>query len=33
MAEHQTAKDCSVGFEKPLGERGAVMADSIGAAR
>jgi membrane protein len=31
--EHQTAKDSTVGSEKPLGERGAVMADTIGAAR
>jgi membrane protein len=31
--EHQTAHDSTVGVEKPLGERGAVMADTIGAAR
>ena len=31
--EHQTAKDSAVGGEKPLGRRGAVMADTIGAAR
>ncbi len=31
--EHQTAHDLTVGAEKPLGERGAVMADTIGAAR
>jgi len=31
--EHQTARDSTVGSEKPLGERGAVMADTIGAAR
>ena len=31
--EHQTAKDSTVGGEKPLGRRGAVMADTIGAAR
>jgi membrane protein len=31
--EHQTAKDSTVGSEKPLGERGAAMADTIGAAR
>jgi membrane protein len=31
--EHQTAHDSTVGSEKPLGERGAVMADTIGAAR
>ncbi len=29
--EHQTANDFTVGSEKPLGERGAVMADTIGA--
>ncbi len=29
--EHQTVKDSTVGSEKPLGERGAVMADTIGA--
>ncbi len=29
--EHQT--DSTVGSEKPLGERGAVTADTIGAAR
>ena len=31
--EHQTARDSTVGSEKPLGERGAVMADTIGSAR
>ena len=31
--EHQTARDSTVGVEKPLGLRGAVMADTIGAAR
>ncbi len=31
--EHQTAKDSTVGGEKPLGRRGAVMADTIGAAQ
>ena len=31
--EHQTAHNSTVGSEKPLGERGAVMADTIGAAR
>ena len=31
--EHQTAHDSTVGSEKPLGERGAVMADTIGASR
>jgi membrane protein len=31
--EHQTARDSTVGVEKPLGRRGAVMADTIGAAR
>ena len=29
--EHQTARDSTVGSEKPLGRRGAVMADTIGA--
>jgi membrane protein len=29
--EHQTARDSTVGAEKPLGERGAVMADTVGA--
>jgi membrane protein len=31
--EHQTAGDSTVGVAKPLGERGAVMADTIGATR
>ena len=31
--EHQTARNSTVGVEKPLGRRGAVMADTIGAAR
>ena len=31
--EHQTAKDSTVGADKPLGARGAVMADTVGAAQ
>jgi membrane protein len=31
--EHQTARDSTVGPEKPLGSRGAVMADTVGAAQ
>jgi membrane protein len=31
--EHQTARDTTVGGEKPLGARGAVMADTVGAAQ
>jgi membrane protein len=31
--EHQTSHDSTVGPEKPLGIRGAVMADTVGAAR
>jgi membrane protein len=31
--EHQTARDTTVGQEKPLGSRGATMADTVGAAR
>ncbi len=31
--EHQTGRDSTVGSEKPLGRRGAVMADTIGASR
>lgn len=31
--EHQTARDSTVGEEKPLGERGAVMADTVGEAQ
>jgi membrane protein len=30
--EHQTARDSTVGLEKPLGTRGAVMADTVGPA-
>ena len=30
--EHQTARDSTVGQSKPLGARGAVMADTLGAA-
>jgi membrane protein len=30
--EHQTARDSTVGPEKPLGTRGAVMADTVGSA-
>jgi membrane protein len=29
--EHQTARDSTIGGEKPLGARGAVMADTVGA--
>jgi membrane protein len=31
--EHQTAKDSTVGAEKPLGRRGAVKANTVGAAQ
>ena len=31
--EHQTARDSTVGEEKPLGKRGAVMADTVGKAQ
>jgi membrane protein len=31
--EHQTARDTTVGREKPLGTRGATMADTIGPAQ
>jgi membrane protein len=31
--EHQTARDSTVGPEKPLGKRGAKMDDTIGAAQ
>ena len=31
--EHQTARDTTVGREKPIGTRGAVMADTVGAAQ
>jgi membrane protein len=30
--EHQTARDSTVEYDKPLGTRGAVMADTVGAA-
>ena len=30
--EHQTARDTTVGPEKPLGARGAAMADTVGQA-
>lgn len=30
--EHQTALDTTIGPEKPMGERGAAMADSVGTA-
>jgi membrane protein len=30
--EHQTARDSTVEQDKPLGARGAVMADTVGAA-
>ena len=30
--EHQTARDSTVEYDKPLGERGAVMADTVGSA-
>ena len=29
--EHQTARDSTIGADKPLGARGAVMADTVGA--
>ena len=29
--EHQTARDSTTGQEKPLGQRGATMSDSVGA--
>jgi membrane protein len=29
--EHQTVRDSTIGAEKPLGARGAVMADTVGA--
>jgi membrane protein len=29
--EHQTAKDSTIGEDKPLGKRGATMADTVGA--
>jgi membrane protein len=31
--EHQTARDSTVGDEKRLGVRGAVMADTVGASQ
>jgi membrane protein len=31
--EHQTARDTTVGAEKPLGARGAMMADTVGASQ
>jgi membrane protein len=31
--EHQTARDTTVGAPKPIGARGAVMADTVGAAQ
>jgi membrane protein len=31
--EHQTARDSTIGGEKPLGARGAAMADTVGAAQ
>ena len=31
--EHQTARDTTIGPPKPLGIRGAVMADTVGAAQ
>jgi membrane protein len=31
--EHQTARDSTIGGEKPLGARGAVMADTVGASQ
>ena len=31
--EHQTSRDSTIGPEKPLGARGAVMADTVGAAK
>jgi membrane protein len=30
--EHQTARDSTTGPERPLGQRGAAMADTVGAA-
>ena len=32
-AEHQTAKDSTAGGDKPMGIRGATMADTVGEAR
>ena len=31
--EHQTAKDTTVGPDRPMGQRGATMADTVGAAK
>jgi membrane protein len=31
--EHQTAKDSTVGPPRPMGARGAAMADTVGAAK
>jgi len=31
--EHQTAQDTTTGAKKPLGARGAAMADSVGTAK
>jgi membrane protein len=31
--EHQTARDTTEGVEKPLGMRGAVVADRVGSAQ
>ena len=31
--EHQTKKDSTEGPNKPMGQRGATMADTVGAAR
>ena len=31
--EHQTARDTTVGPDRPMGQRGATMADTIGAAK
>ncbi len=31
--EHQTARDTTIGHVKPLGTRGAVMADTVGEAQ
>jgi membrane protein len=33
MLEHQTARDTTVGRSKPMGARGARMADTLGAAQ
>jgi membrane protein len=31
--EHQTARDTTVGLDRPMGQRGATMADTVGAAK